>query len=216
MNDRQLSDRIGNIDDSLIQQAGQLPEHKKARLSDRAKHWVAAAALVALMSGSFCLGALAFAKETVVEVTVEKENVVEVQIPVDQETLTLPDIGITLILPEDWKGCYAVEQTGSSDHYSVYATDVREAFFRSGGIANAGGVLFYINKYDQQLTEEEWNDPFGPWNYAHNRYIMATKDGTYLMYYASDVQFTPETEAEYRQMEAEIDEIRFVVDDAFH
>ena len=44
---------------------------------------------------------------------------------------------------------------------------------------------------------------------------MTTKDGTYLLYYASDVQFTSETEQEYRQMEKEINQIRFVVYNAF-
>ena len=69
MNNRQLSDRIGNIDDGLIQHMQQLPERRK-RLSDRARHWVAAAVLVVLMSASFSVGALAFSKETVVEVEV--------------------------------------------------------------------------------------------------------------------------------------------------
>ena len=142
----------------------------------------------------------------------------EVKVPVDQETVELKDIGITLILPDDWKGRYGVEQTGRSNHYCVYATDIRDAFSRQslqeGGLDNSGGMLFYILKWNQQLTEEEWRDPYGEWNYARNRYIMATKDGTYLLYYASDVQFTPETEEEYRQMEGEIDQIRFVVDGA--
>lgn len=213
MNGRQLADRIGNIDDRLIQQAQETGQ-KKARLSHRARRWAAAAAVVALMGASFSLGALAFAKETVVEVEVP----VEVKVPVDQETVELKDIGITLILPDDWKGRYGVEQTGRSNHYCVYATDIRDAFSRQslqeGGLDNSGGMLFYILKWNQQLTEEEWRDPYGEWNYARNRYIMATKDGTYLLYYASDVQFTPETEEEYRQMEGEIDQIRFVVDGA--
>ena len=33
---------------------------------------------------------------------------------------------------------------------------------------------------------------------------MATKDGTYLLYYASDVQFTPETEEEKKEYEAAV------------
>ena len=213
MNGRQLADRIGNIDDRLIRQAQETGQ-KKARLSHRARRWAAAAAVVALMGASFSLGALAFAKETVVEVEVP----VEVKVPVDQETVELKDIGITLILPDDWKGRYGVEQTGRSNHYCVYATDIRDAFSRQslqeGGLDNSGGMLFYILKWNQQLTEEEWRYPYGEWNYARNRYIMATKDGTYLLYYASDVQFTPETEEEYRQMEGEIDQIRFVVDGA--
>ena len=74
------------------------------------------AALVTLLSASFSVGALAFSKETVVGVSVE------------QETLELTDIGITLILPNDWKDRYGVEQTWSANRYSVYDTDVRDAF----------------------------------------------------------------------------------------
>ena len=48
------------------------------------------------------------------------------------------------------------------------------------------------------------------------QYIMTTKDGTYLLYYASDVQCAPETMEEYRQMESEIGDIRFVVDNALN
>lgn len=207
MNGRQLADRIGNIDDRLIQQAQETGQ-KKARLSHRARRWAAAAAVVALMCASFGAGALAFGKETVVEV----------EVPAEQEMVELSDIGITLILPDDWKGRYGVEQTGRPNHYCVYATDIRDAFSRQsvqeGSLNNSGGMLFYILKWNQQLTEKEWRNPYGEWNYARNRYIMATKDGTYLLYYASDVQFTPETEEEYRQMEAEIDQIRFVADGA--
>ena len=209
MNGRQLADRIGNIDDRLIQQAQETGQ-KKTQRPPKLRRWAAAAAVVALMGASFGLGALAFAKETVVEVEVP----VEVKVPVDQETVELKDIGITLILPDDWKGRYGVEQTWSDNHYRVYSTEVREAFGRWSGVEDEGGMLFYILKWNQQLTEEEWRDPYGEWNYARNRYIMATKDGTYLLYYASDVQFTPETEEEYRQMEGEIDQIRFVADGA--
>ena len=76
-------------------------------------------------------------------------------------------------------------------------------------------MLFYILKWSQQITEEQWRDTDGEWNFAGNRYIMSTKDGTYLLYYASDVQYTVDTLDEYRQMEREIAEIRFVVDAAF-
>ena len=64
-----------------------------------------------------------------------------------------------------------------------------------------------------ELTKEQV-DAGGEWDYARCRYIMTTKDGTYLLYYASDVQFTVETMAEYRQMEEEISDIRFVIDHA--
>lgn len=72
-------------------------------------------------------------------------------------------------------------------------------------------MLFYIKLWDEQLTKDQV-DAGGEWSYAKYQYIMTTQNGTYLLYYASDVQFTPETEAEYRQMEGKISDIRFVVD----
>ena len=65
-------------------------------------------------------------------------------------------------------------------------------------------------------SQKEQVDAGGEWDYALSRYIMTTKDGTYLLYYASDVQCTPETMEEYRQMESEIGDIRFVVDNALN
>ncbi len=127
------------------------------------------------------------------------------------EEVELSDIGITLFLPGDWKGRYGVDPPGKSyyDFYSVYSTEVREAFSRESGREDAGGVLFFIKKWGQPLSRAEWQDPSGQWNYAQNRYIKATEDGTYLLYYASDVQYTPETEDEYRQMYDEIDRVFF-------
>ena len=55
----------------------------------------------------------------------------------------------------------------------------------------------------------------GEWNYAACRYIMTTKEGTYLLYNASDVQWDPsdpEQEEEYLRMSGEVSQIRFVVD----
>lgn len=130
---------------------------------------------------------------------------------VKPEAVALSDVGLTLLLPEDWKGRYGVDPPGKDcDCYRVYATEVREAFCRENGLEDEGGVLFFIRKWDQRLTREEWQDPSGEWNYARNRYLKATKDATYLLYYADDVQYTPETEDEYRQMYDEIDQIMFV------
>jgi len=208
MNNKQLSNRIGNIDDLLVQQSENVPNYGKEHRRHRVRRLAAAAAVLALMVCSCVAGALAFSRETVVEVEVpvEKETVVEIEIPVEQETLELKDIGITLILPDSWKGKYAMEKNEHGE-YHVYSTSIRDA-------GKGGGVLFYIMKWDQQLTEEQWRNEDGEWNFAGNRYIMATKDGTYLLYYASDVQCTMDTLEEYRQMENQIKDIRFVVDAA--
>ena len=96
MTSKQLSDRIGNIDDRLVQQTEQGPNNggqsqiqKKETVIMRQKKGfkslVAVAAVIALMVCSFCVGAVAFAKEIVVEV------------PVEQETIEIEEIGLTLI-----------------------------------------------------------------------------------------------------------------------
>lgn len=212
MTSKQLSDRIGNIDDRLVQQAEQGPNNggqsqiqKKETVIMRQKKGfkslVAVAAVIALMVCSFCVGAVAFAKEIVVEV------------PVEQEAIEIEEIGLTLILPDSWKGKYAFEQDNDFKEYYIYNPAIREATGGNSENLLSGGALFYIKLWDEQLTKDQV-DAGGEWSYAHCEYIMTTQDGTYLLYYASDVQFTPKTEAEYRQMESEIANIRFVVDNA--
>ena len=130
----------------------------------------------------------------------------------EQETLEIGDLGLTLILPDVWAGRYALEQTEDGG-YSVYNPGIREDFCKDSTAKTYGGTLFYITLWDEQLTKAQV-DAGGEWNYARCAYIMTTKDGTYLLYYASDLQFTEETMAEYRQMESEIANIRFVADKA--
>ena len=206
MNQKQLSDRIGNIDDRLIQAVGQdrdQVEHRRGP-GRGLRRLAAIAAVAALMVCSFSLGAFAFAREVTVEVPVE--------VPVEQETIEIGDLGLTLILPDSWKGRYALERNADGG-YSVYAPGIREDFCKDSERKTHGGTLFYITLWDEQLTKAQV-DTGGEWNYARCAYIMTTKDGTYLLYYVSDLQFTDETMEEYRQMESEIANIRFVVDKA--
>lgn len=47
------------------------------------------------------------------------------------------------------------------------------------------------------------------------RYLLATSDRTYVLHYASDVQYDPEDEEQkstYQKMMSEIKDIQFVVD----
>ena len=203
MNEKQFSDRIGNVNDKLVQQAEQTPNYGREHRKRGIRQLVAIAATVALMVCSFTVGALAFAKETIVEV------------PVEQETITIEEIGLTLILPDSWKGKYAFEQDNDFKEYHVYNPAIREAMGGDSETLLSGGMLFYLKLWDEQLTKEQV-DAGGEWDYAGCRYVMTTKDGTYLLYYASDVQFTQETMDEYRQMESEISAIRFVVDNALN
>lgn len=201
MNEKQFSDRIGNVNDKLVQQAEQTPNYGREHRKRSIRQLVAIAVTVALMVCSFTVGALAFAKETIVEV------------PVEQETITIEEIGLTLILPDSWKGKYSFERDDNSKEYYVYNPAIREAMGGNSEALLSGGTLFYIKLWDEQLTKDQV-DAGGEWSYALCQYIMTTQVGTYLLYYASDVQFTPETETEYRQMENEIGDIRFVVDNA--
>ena len=203
MNEKQFSDRIGNVNDKLVQQAEQTPNYGREHRKRSIRHFVAIAATIALMVCSFTVGALAFAKETIVEV------------PVEQETITIEEIGLTLILPDSWKGKYAFEQENDFKEYHVYNPAIREAMGGDSETLLSGGMLFYLKLWDEQLTKEQV-DAGGEWDYARCRYVMTTKDGTYLLYYASDLQFTQETMEEYRQMQSEISDIRFVVDNALN
>lgn len=202
MNKKQLSDRIENIDDQLVFEAEQ--NWKRGSNRHRQNHglrrFASIAAVVALMVCSFSVGAVAFAKEIVVEV------------PVEQETIEIEELGLTLILPDDWEGKYALEPTDNGE-YHVYNPAIREAMGGNRDKPLSGGMLFYILRWDDQLTKAQV-DAGGEWNFAQCEYIMTTKDGTYLLYYASDVQFTGETMQEYRQMESEIANIRFVLNNA--
>ena len=190
MNPKKLSDRFENSDNRLVQQAQQIPNYAQHHQKMRLRNWAAIAACFALMACSFCIGAFAFARARVVEV------------PIEQESITI------------WKVRCALEQSEFSKVYQVYNPAIRKALM-GGDEGQTGGVLFYIRCWDEQLTKEQV-DAGGEWDYALCQYIMTTKDGTYLLYYASDVQCTPETMEEYRQMESEIGDIRFVVDNALN
>lgn len=98
MNKKQFSEHIGNIDDRLIEQAGKIQYYAQRYHKERTRRFTVAAAVFILMAFSFSAGALVFARETVIKV------------PVKQETVTLGEIGLTLVLPDTWKGKYAIEK----------------------------------------------------------------------------------------------------------
>ena len=113
---------------------------------------------------------------------------------------------LTLILPDSWKGRYEVEKDEGESWCRVYARSVLEKN------PEWGGALFYVDRsYDRPMTPEEL-DEISP---IACRYLFSTAGGTYSMNYASDVQWNledPEQEREYRQMQEEISQIRFLVD----
>lgn len=70
------------------------PRHESLR------RLAAAAAVLVLMVCSFGAGAIFFPRETIVEV------------PAEQETIALDGTGLTLILPDEWKGKYGWNGAG--------------------------------------------------------------------------------------------------------
>lgn len=198
MNARQLAERIGNIDGGLIEEAGQRPGGQRRRGGGIMRKIAAAAAVAVLMLGSGTVGALAFSRETVVEV------------PAEQESVRLEQIGLTLLLPESWDGKYEVD-FAEDGTCTLYVKSIRE----KNAPEFEMGMLFYIVRWDGAMTPEQVKE--SELNFAAHRYLLATGDSTYVLYYASDVQWNPadeEQEAEYRKMEREIRDIRIVVDRA--
>ncbi len=204
MNERQLAERIGNIDDRLIQQAESYQITRKQRRAGMFKRIGACAAALVFALGSFTLGRV-----------VEADRVVQ-RGALGIGMVSLNEIGLGMMLPEDWGGSdwddwnngFGVEprQDGS---YSFYSKEIREACMEADDSDFVwGGVLFTVVRRPGQMTEEqvaaEGKDCI---------YIAATRSGTYLLYYAEDVQYTPETEEKYLQLKSGIKEIRFIVGD---
>ena len=191
MKGKQLSDRIGNIDDRLIEEAEHMQNYGKHRRQKIARNFAAAAAALAVMvGGGFGLGATVFAQE--------------IEVQVEPETITFEDMGVTLILPDSWRGQYGVDSNGS-----VYALGARDEYNPA--------VLFWIDLYPEQLTKDEFDNTQGPWNIVPSVYLMTTADGTYCLHCASDVQYDPRDEEaaeNYVSMYQEIPQIRLVLDKA--
>ncbi len=137
----------------------------------------AVAAALALCLASMTVGALAFSTERIVE----KE--VPVEVPVEPEAIDMDAIGISLILPDEWKDKYTVVRDDWTGGYTVYLTSL----------------------YEYCIAREDYTEEIGPWmgrlfsvswaadgeNWWHDicSYELAhTEGGTYVMVLPSDVQ----------------------------
>lgn len=188
MNERQFADRIGNVNDQLVEEA----RYRRYKRGGGFRRLLAAAAVLALMAASFTVGALAFSRE----------------VPVEQETVELPGASLKLILPDSWKGLYRVEMDEDALGCCVYV----KAIYEQEGEWSEAGLLFGVRKeYDRPLTREEIDEltPGSNWRF------FSTPDATYMITYPGDVQWNvndPEQEQLYRQMQREVSQIRFLVD----
>lgn len=109
-----------------------------------------------------------------------------------------------------------MEKYGENDqHYVFYNKQIREAV--SQGIdAFDGGVLFYIVCYDEVMTPEQFVE--NGYDFTGYRYLFSTSSRTYVLHYASDVQWDPSDpaqEAVYQKMGSEIEDIQFIVGNVF-
>ena len=86
MNGKQLAQHIGNIDEALVEEAREVPNYALRRQKTVLRRAVSLAAVLVLMLCSGAVGAVAFRQETEVR----------------QETVELTELGLTLILPEDF------------------------------------------------------------------------------------------------------------------
>lgn len=191
MKREQLSSRIGNIDERLIQEAEQWRKPHKKNMQSILRKFSAMAAVLALMVCSGTVGAVAFGAET-------------------QETIVLEDIGLTLMLPDDWKGKYDVTLTEYGS-YVVYSPQINKACGGNPDEPFTGGTLFSISAIDEAMTAEQFYA--SEWSMiVPCRYLFTTKDATYILYHVTDVQFTPDTLEEYRALESGVRDIRIIVD----
>ena len=152
MNEKQFSDRIGNVNDKLIRQAEQIPNYRRGHRRRSIRQLATIAAVIALMVCSFSVGALAFAEKIYVEKS--------------QESIDISDFGISLILTDNgtnlkgslfWVECidgqfpmdfsyaqpgYTIATTATHTFRLVLASDVQ---YDSG---NAKIADEYLSLYD--------------------------------------------------------------------
>lgn len=197
MKKEQLSQRIGNVDDRFVEEAECMPNYAQRHRHNAIRRFSAIAAVLVLMVCSFGVGAFAFAKETIVEV------------PVEQEMITLDEIGLTVILPDEWKGKYGVELNEDGTGCTVYIKDIHDGNGEMAGL----GYLFWIGKAatDEPMTPEELE----AWAPTPCIYLFSTADSTYILEKHSDIQYDPSNSAEaelYMSMSTQISDLKFQID----
>lgn len=181
MNEKQLSEHIGSIDDRLIWQAEKVPVYAEQHRQKRIRKLLAATGALLLMLFSFSVGAMAFSSEIMIEV------------PVKQEILELEGVKLTLILPDSWEGRYSAGRKGAD--FVVYNPQIKEAVSDGTDLLD-GGVLFTIVCYEESMTEKQFIE--NGLDFTAYRYLLATSDKTFVLHYASDVQYNPADNADVR------------------
>lgn len=211
MKPEQFAERIGSIDGRLVQQAQQTPNFGRQHRVRTFRHIMAAMLALVLMGSSFTVGALAFSRETIVEVPV----------PAEQETIELPEIGLTLYLPDSWKGRYEVVEEIFEPYNSKMWTVCVKKIYDAGDTDEFGspylGMLFTVFQSEDHPTSPAEFEESGIAGIG--RYLFSTETATYACMYASDVQFDLEKVdlygEEYADMASEMKNIRISVQHLF-
>ncbi|MDE7262898.1 MAG: hypothetical protein K2N78_12685 [Oscillospiraceae bacterium] len=212
MKPKQLAERIGNMDDRLVQQARRTPDFGRRRRLRALRYGMAAVLALVLMGTSFTAGALAFGKKGVVDI---------VEVPVEHETIELPEIGLTLYLPDSWKGRYEVVEDVFEPYGSKMWTVCVKKIYDAGDTDEFGspyiGMLFTVfQSEDRPMSPAEFEESGIA---GIGRYLFSTETSTYACLYATDVQFDLEKVdlygEEYADMAAEMKDIRISVQHLF-
>ena len=182
MTARELAENVGNIDQRLIESAGQAPNYGRRRRTGRLRRTLALAAAAVLMTASFAAGALSGG--------------------MGPETIPIPETGVTVVLPESWRGkCGYDIQNGALGVY------LRAA--RTGEGLDDAGYLFTVE------CRQGSCDPAA--DFAARQYVIAsTPQKTYFLILPSDVQYDPNNAAvaqEYLNMSQQIGEVQVLLSD---
>ena len=96
----------------------------------------------------------------------------------------MDDIGISLILPEEWKDKYTVIHNGETGAYTVYVTSLYKYC-----MAHEGWHDEEVGPYMGILFSVSWAADGDNWWHAIRAYELAhTEGGSYVMALPSDVQ----------------------------
>ena len=182
MTARELAENMGNIDQRLIESAGQAPNYGRRRRPRRLRRAVALAAAAVRLTASCAAGALSGGR--------------------GPETIPIPETGLTVVLPENWRGkCGYDIQNGALGVY------LRAA--RTGEGLDDAGYLFTVE------CRQGSCDPAA--DFAARQYVIAsTPKETYFLILPSDVQYDPNDAAvaqEYLNMSKQIGEVQVLLAD---
>lgn len=136
----------------------------------------AVAAVIALCAASMAVGAMAFSTERVVEV------------PKEQETIDMDDIGVSLILPEEWKDKYAVVKGDAFGSYNVYCKSVYDYCASAGmfGEGPFGGQVPYLGRLFTVIWAADGDIS---WQVVPSYELAHTEGGSYVMTLTSSVEY---------------------------